>query len=116
MMTKLSMFAVLLLGMAWGADYHWSFERQMGLRPYPKDAVERVTLVPDAYSGSKALALANVAGKNTSAYSFIKLPRKAGILNLKFHHKMSVVDNASKEFTLRLFFNRDGRSKPEAEV
>ena len=114
MMTKLCMLVVLLLGMAWGADYHWSFEKQMGLRPYPKDAVDRVSLVPDAYSGSKALALANVAGKNTSAYSFIRLPRQAGLLNLKFHHKMSIVDNAPKDFTLSLFFNREGGGQGSA--
>ena len=91
-----------------GATYHWNFDKALSLKPYPKDAAERVKLVPDAFAGTGALSIANVAGKKTSAYTFIRLPGEAGVLTLELHHRMTVEQNAAADFTVSLFFNRTG--------
>lgn len=103
---------IIIAGECLAAGYHWDFEKRTGMTPYPRDAASRVTLTQDAAAGKKALSIANIAGKNTSVYNFIKLPGKAGKLNLEVTQKMS--GTAPLEFTISLYFNRQGGKQGSA--
>lgn len=107
---KLWMFAVLLGSVVplCGADYHWSFDKRIALKPYPQDAAERVKIVPDAAAGAGALAVTNVAGQSTSAYSFVNLDPAKRVLTLTLQQKMTVEGDAPARFTITLYFNRKG--------
>lgn len=93
---------------AQAADYHWSFDKRVAVSPYPRDAASRVKLTPDAYAGKNALSMTNIAGKNTSFYSFVKLPGEKGELILDFFHRMIVKGNAPTDFQVAMHFNKKG--------
>ena len=114
---KLFLAAALLgsvTASAFGADYHWNFDKGMVFRPYPKDAAERVKVVPDAFAGAGALSITNVPGKTTSVYRFLKLTPEDRVMTLSMQQKMAVEGDAPAKFTIRLNFNREGGKQASA--
>ena len=99
---------------AFAADYHWNFDKGLPFKPYPKDAAERVKIVPDAFAGAGALSITNIAGKTTSVYRFLKIAPEERVMTLTMQQKMTVEGDAPAKFEVQLYFNREGGKQGSA--
>lgn len=99
---------------AFAADYHWNFDKGLPFKPYPKDAAERVKVVPDAFAGAGALSITNIAGKTTSVYRFLTLTPGDRVMTLTMQQKMTAEGDAPAKFMITLYFNRAGGKQGSA--